>query len=284
MSPATLDPETRAACRRAAGLLAEADGLLITAGAGMGVDSGLPDFRGGQGFWRAYPALGRARIEFERIANPAAFDEDPALAWGFYGHRLRLYRDTVPHPGYELLRRLGARLPAGCFVFTSNVDGQFQKAGFDATRISECHGSIHYLQCVDACSEAIWSADDFSPQVDEAHCRLVSALPRCPQCGALARPNILMFGDWRWLEQRTAAQQRGLQAWLRGVERLLVIEIGAGTDVPTVRRFGESLPGRLIRINPRAPHLGAGKGESLACSALDALRAIAAASEDEYDS
>lgn len=48
---------------QAAKLIAEADGLLITAGAGMGVDSGLPDFRGTSGFWQAYPALGKAQIE-----------------------------------------------------------------------------------------------------------------------------------------------------------------------------------------------------------------------------
>lgn len=73
-----------AAIRRCADLLAEADGLLITAG----VDSGLPDFRGTEGFWRAYPALARAQIRFEEIANPRAFARDPKLAWGFYGHRL----------------------------------------------------------------------------------------------------------------------------------------------------------------------------------------------------
>ena len=93
--------------RCCAELIEQADGLLITAGAGMGVDSGLPDFRGAQGFWRAYPALGRARIAFERIASPAAFESDPGLAWGFYGHRLNLYRATVPHDGFHLLRRIG---------------------------------------------------------------------------------------------------------------------------------------------------------------------------------
>ena len=75
--------------RRCAEAVHQADGLLVAAGAGMGVDSGLPDFRGTQGFWRAYPALGRARIAFESIAGPAAFDADPLLAWGFYGHRPR---------------------------------------------------------------------------------------------------------------------------------------------------------------------------------------------------
>ncbi|WP_322049658.1 Sir2 family NAD-dependent protein deacetylase, partial [Paraburkholderia sp. J67] len=75
----------------------EADGLLVTAGAGMGVDSGLPDFRGDEGLWRAYPALRHHGFSFEEIANPAVFSSDPRLAWGFYGHRLKLYRATQPH-------------------------------------------------------------------------------------------------------------------------------------------------------------------------------------------
>lgn len=61
----------------AANLIDEADSLIITAGAGMGVDSGLPDFRGIGGFWQAYPALGRAKIRFEEIASPATFETGP---------------------------------------------------------------------------------------------------------------------------------------------------------------------------------------------------------------
>ena len=265
------------AYRRCAELIVQADGLLITAGAGFGVDSGLPDFRGTQGFWRAYPALGRARIPFEAIANPAAFVRDPRQAWGFYGHRLNLYRATVPHAGFAILRRIAERVPDGAFVFTSNVDGQFQKAGFAAEQIVECHGSIHHLQCSEPCGEAIWTADDLLPDVDADACCLRSALPTCPRCGALARPNILMFGDWNWCEARSEAQQTRLAAWRRRVERLLVIELGAGTAVPTVRRFGASLGGLLIRINPDEPQLEGARGVALPENALPALQGIAAA-------
>lgn len=96
----------------AARLIDEAGSLVITAGAGMGVDSGLPNFRGPGGFWRAYPALGRAKISFEEIASPASFRDNPALAWGFYGHRLNLYRTTVPHPGFALLKEMAAAISA----------------------------------------------------------------------------------------------------------------------------------------------------------------------------
>ena len=258
-------------------LIEQADGLLITCGAGMGVDSGLPDFRGLQGFWRAYPALGRAHIPFERIANPQAFKSTPGLAWGFYGHRLNLYRATVPHEGFYILKRIGERLTEGCFVFTSNVDGQFAKAGFDETRIAECHGSIHYLQCLEGCRDNIWPAAGFFPNVDEENCLLTSEFPRCSNCGGIARPNILMFGDWGWLEQRSDMQRHRLLDWLRRVERLLVIEIGAGTDIPTVRLMSESVGGRLIRINPREPGLGGTQGISLPCGGLEALSGISAA-------
>lgn len=260
------------ACR----LIAAADGLLITAGAGLGVDSGLPDFRGREGFWRAYPALAAARIDFEEAACPDTFRRDPELAWGFYGHRLALYRRTVPHAGFGILQRIAERLPHGAFAFTSNVDGQFAKAGFEIRQICEIHGSIHHLQCLEPCCERIWPADAVQPAVDEAACRWRSGLPHCPRCGGLARPNILMFGDWGWLPERTRRQQAALDAWRREVENLLVIELGAGTHVPTVRWFGESLGVPLIRINPTESEVGSALAVGIAAGALAALHEIGA--------
>lgn len=221
----------------------------------MGIDSGLPDFRGPGGFWSVYPALGRARIAFESIANPAAFECDPRLAWGFYGHRLNLYRQTTPHAGFGMLLDMAQGMRHGIRVFTSNVDGQFQKAGFATEQVCEIHGSIHHLQCTTGCRERIWPTDDFRPEIDAENCRLLGDLPHCPHCGALARPNILMFNDWGWLEQRTSLQYQHLQQWLAKPERLVCIEIGAGTNIPTVRHFSEDCGGKLIRINPGEPEI-----------------------------
>ncbi len=260
----------------AASLIAKADGLIISAGAGMGVDSGLPDFRGNSGFWRAYPALAGARIAFEEIACPDAFRRHPRLAWGFYGHRLNLYRRTPPHLGFAILQGIGARLARGCFVFTSNVDGQFQRAGFPEDVICEVHGSLHHLQCMEPCGHGIFSADTYVPEVDEEACLLTSPLPRCTRCDALLRPNVLMFGDGEWLSQRTAGQRRRLEQWLRTTHRPVVIEIGAGSHVPTVRWFSETLGEPLIRINPTEPDIP-GRGVSLAMGGLDALSGIRAA-------
>lgn len=263
---------------RAAELIAQSDGLVIAAGAGIGVDSGLPDFRGNEGFWKAYPALAQARMEFSSVASPQTFHADPELAWGFYGHRLALYRATVPHEGFALLRTWGETMDHGSFVFTSNVDGQFQKAGFDQRAIHECHGSIHHLQCLEPCCSKIWQADEFVPDVDAGACRLRNALPRCPECGGLARPNILMFGDWNWIERRSEMQAVRLESWLAQVRRPLVIELGAGTAIPSVRHFGHSVVqrgGRMVRINPREFAVGSAADVGIAAGALEGLRAIA---------
>jgi NAD-dependent SIR2 family protein deacetylase len=267
-----------AALDQAAELIAQADALVVAAGAGMGVDSGLPDFRGAQGFWRAYPALGRAGLQFAAVASPATFERDPRLAWGFYGHRLALYRRTVPHAGFSLLQRWGERSLHGLAVFTSNVDGQFQRAGFAPELIHECHGSLHWLQCLRGCGQAPLPADDLTPQIDEAECRWLGELPACPRCGVLLRPNLLMFGDWGWVSERYDAQEQRLARWLARVERPVVIEIGAGTDIPSVRHFGQQLVahrgGQWVRINPREPAVAASLGVGLAMGALPALQAL----------
>ena len=260
--------------KRAVSWLREADGMLVTAGAGMGVDSGLPDYRGAEGFWRAYPALKQQRLTFQDMANPRVMALHPRLSWGFYGHRLDLYRRTQPHGGFDILRRWGEALPRGVRVFTSNVDGQFQKAGFDDASVAECHGSIHVLQCSEVCNDRLWSADELHPVFDQASCELTSELPRCPSCGAVARPNILMFGDYDWIALRTERQEASLHAWLTGVERLVVIEIGAGKAIPTVRFFSEYNGPRVIRINPRDFGIAPDRGIGIARNGLEGLALI----------
>ena len=98
---------------RAAEAVGKAEALLIGAGAGMGVNSGLPDFRGPQGFWRPYPPYERLGLSFTDLANPDWFASDPPFAWGFYGHRMGLYHRARPHEGFATLRRWGGMMPGG---------------------------------------------------------------------------------------------------------------------------------------------------------------------------
>lgn len=262
----------RARCR-------DAEAVVIAAGAGMGVDSGLPDFRGNEGFWKAYPPYRKLGFSFMEMASPARFGEAPAMGWGFYGHRLQLYRDTPPHDGFGKLLEYGHSRRRGFFVFTSNVDGHFQAAGFPDDQIVECHGSIRHLQCFQSCRDQIWSAEGTEVRIDPDTMRAREPLPRCWDCGGLARPNILMFGDWGWNSRRTLAQESRLQTWLKtlGMSSLVILEFGAGTAVPTVRHFSEQLsrtPGScVIRVNPGEPEIHQ-PGISLPMGANEAIDAL----------
>lgn len=256
----------------------EADGLLITAGAGMGVDSGLPDFRGKDGFWQAYPALKSTNLDFVDMANPAWFTKNPGLAWGFYGHRLDLYRKTQPHPGFSILKRWSKLFPNESAVFTSNVDGHFQAAEFSSELVYECHGSIHHMQFISACTDDIWSAQEFTPKVDINQCKLTNDFPLCPHCGDIARPNILMFNDDTWNDERSHEQGVRLDSWLQNTKLPLVIELGAGTAVSSVRRFGELVAedfgAKFIRINLRESEVSGLNSIGISMSALDGLTCI----------
>lgn len=266
--------------QRAAEWIANAESLLITAGAGMSVDSGLPDYRGKDGFWNHFPVYRELGVDYARMTRPSGFTRDPHFAWGFYGYCLSLYRRAQPHFGYEVLKSLAKRFGSQCFVLTTNVDGFFLKAGIPSTQVRECHGSIHALQCIHPCQRSSWSADAFHPEVDMHSMRLIEPLPSCLHCGALARPAIFAFGDTSYVWEATQSQAELYQAWReRSVgRRLVVIECGSGPTVPGLRREGEALArqnqGHLVRINLRDHQTNHPDDIGLPYSAVEALELI----------
>lgn len=234
----------------------DADAILITAGAGMGVDSGLPDFRGNKGLWTTYPPIKKLGYDFKQMESSSLFRTNAKLAWGFYGHRLNLYRDTRPNLGFSLLKEMINVKKDNYFIFTSNVDGHFQKAGFSAEKIYEIHGSIEYLQCIDNCSNKILENDleRISVDMDKLEAK---DIPKCRGCGNTLMPNILMFGDGLFSESRVSKQNDRFKRWLKSTKGLniVILEIGAGRTIPTIRNFNDSYSKKnnnvkLIRINP----------------------------------
>jgi len=83
----SLEATLREGLVKASRAIHSADAIFFTSGAGLGVDSGLPDFRGPQGFWKAYPPLSKLGLQFQEVSNPMWFIKDPTFAWGFWSHR-----------------------------------------------------------------------------------------------------------------------------------------------------------------------------------------------------
>ena len=128
------------------------DGIRVfAAGAGMGVDSGLPDFRGDEGFWKAYPPFAKLGLGFIDLASPRWFRGGPAprvgILWPSIG---ALSGDPSASQGFAVMRALAEnRGPRSSSRRTSM--GNSSARDFDEDRVFECHGSIHHLQCQGEC-------------------------------------------------------------------------------------------------------------------------------------
>ncbi|XP_057300838.1 NAD-dependent protein deacylase-like [Hydractinia symbiolongicarpus] len=274
--------------QRAASVIKNAKALIITAGAGMGVDSGLPDFRGPEGFWKAYPPIKQRRLTLPEMSTPSWFESDPQFAWGFFGHRLLLYRNTQPHHGFQILKKWGEKKEFGYFVYTSNVDGHFQKAGFSEERVVECHGSIHFMQPTKSYNYIWPTPEDLEFVIDNRTLKAQPPLPTGPpglpiEKQVMGRPNILMFGDAYWLPGRTDDQEERFYEWVKLLQKqpVVVVEIGAGLAVPTIRNTSQGIikysrheDSYLIRINPNEPQVIRPVDFALPMNCLDALEAI----------
>jgi len=180
-----------------------AKSLVITAGAGIGVDSGLSDYRGSGGQW------GKVETENEKsvfdVVNPKLFLENPEYGWKLFASRLVEYTNATPHEGFKIILDLIDKFSLDYFVLTSNVDNQFQKAGFDQSRIRELHGCVFYLQCSLPCSDKIW---EHQLDLNTIQAEIVNGkFPTCPVCGNISRPNVYMFRDNTFLPHRTNNQE-----------------------------------------------------------------------------
>ena len=167
------------------------------------------------------------------------------------------------------------------FIYSSNVDSHPVVAGFNKNEIYEIHGSVEYWHCSEKCkkfvgydkiaSGELWKApenmifqinDDMEALDADAIEGLWDNHPKCNHCGKLARPSILMFGDGGWIEDTTGFDR--YRKWETNVldsleegKKLVILEIGCGTRVATVRWHNEVLINRapkdaatLVRINP----------------------------------
>ncbi|WP_051295838.1 SIR2 family NAD-dependent protein deacylase [Eisenibacter elegans] len=255
--------------------LAQAEVLLINTGAGMSADSGIPTYRGNNGLWGQLE--GERQGDIRHLMTPAYILEHPLYMWRRFAKGYRRSLSIDPHEGFAWLKAYVEQRDLPHFCITSNVDGLFAKAGFDPIHIYEIHGSGAFWQCSRPCQPTYWKANfRFDPEAPRLE---LSDLPHCPNCGALARPNVLLFQDDTFVRERVEAQK---QVWERFLDlhahkRWVALEIGAGIHIKAIRAFSQRLMRQqealVIRINPdypeiEAPHIG------LPLTALDAIKQL----------
>ena len=175
--------------RKARDLVAGADRIVVLTGAGVSAESGMPTFRGDGGLWKSHRP--------EELATPGAFARDPRLVWEWYAWRRGIVAGCAPNPAHRALARLALRRPDDVSLVTQNVDGlHHQAARAEARRLGrdpdsayplEVHGAIHR----DRCSRCGY--EDETPEPVDATSE--ETLPRCPECDALMRPDVVWFGE-----------------------------------------------------------------------------------------
>ncbi len=232
----------------------EAKSCLFLTSAGMSADSGIPTFRDKEGYWRNFPVFKKLGLNAIDLANPYSFEVRPQYAWAFYEWRRRNAHENEPHIGYKVINRLVNEVFEKSFVHTTNTDGYHIISGLDESLVYEVHGSMWRLQCMKgySCSYGVRENRDV-PLCDLDYETMVATnLPHCPVCGDLLRPNILMFGDWYYIENEE--QFNNYHNFLDDVGAPeLVFLVGSSSAVPTndyiASRF-QTQGAFVITINP----------------------------------
>ena len=219
------------------------DALLIIAGAGMSVDSGIFTYRGTNGIWNKSIKIGNELYRYDEISSLDMWKKFPQLAWGFKSNFYKMMIDCEPHQGYyTLLDFVKNKLKDNYFVCTSNIDNYFEKAGFDSGKIYEVHGTMKYLQCMDKkCSirhGVIPMTDNDVPTFDNKTF-IATNMPSCPHCKNILRPNVSMFGDYDFYGKPYEHSRKRMSQWLDNVnknnQRLVILEIGCGINPHSLR-------------------------------------------------
>lgn len=294
------DKRLRERIKNAKSYIQDAECLLIVAGAGMGIDSGLPDYRGSNGLWNTWHPSKQYNMTYEKLSTHEMFETNIELAWGFQTYLTKLYDELEPHQGYiNLLDIAKNKFNSNYFVITSNVDSQFLKSGFDINKLYEVHGTKRLWQCMDKkcnSNNMPWLMDIKDlPNIDPTTLMASKPFPKCIYCGMNARPNVSFFSDFNFSEKITQIQSKKLYEWLeinKG-KKMLIIEMGCGVSIHSIRfsmknnqytmlsnewklpkSFMSEERTKMIRINPddfeedgvlKIP-LGAKQGIKMICS------------------
>ena len=149
--------------------------ILVITGAGVSAESGIPTFRGKDGYWRNFDPA--------KLATPEAFARDPKLVWEWYRERRQRIRNAQPNAAHTAIAKLAQHADEFLLV-TQNVDDLHARAGVSPEKMVQIHGDIFVTKC---------SRCDFEQEHDHEH--EDENIPNCPECDARMRPGVVWFGE-----------------------------------------------------------------------------------------
>ena len=162
--------------------------VLVLTGAGVSAESGIPTFRGKDGYWR--------NLDPTKLATPEAFARDPQLVWDWYRERRERIRNARPNAAHEAIAKLAKHADEFLLV-TQNVDDLHARGGVATQKMVQIHGDIFVTRC----SRCEFDRRDYEQDHEHEH---EIGIPRCSKCSAFMRPGVVWFGEqlpWNELER-----------------------------------------------------------------------------------
>ncbi len=231
------------------GALAAGEGkLVVLTGAGISADSGIPTFRGREGYW----TVGSREYHPQEMATFGMFRRQPEEVWKWYLYRRGVCRGAAPNPGHEAVVALEQALGDRFLLLTQNVDGLHLRAGNSAARTFQIHGNIDYARCSKDCGEL---EPDIFPLPEDSLIKdrgegLTDAdreALRCT-CGAWTRPHVLWFDEC--YDEEHFRFNSSLQAAM-AADMLLVVGTSGATNLPMqVGQVALARGATIVDINP----------------------------------
>lgn len=219
--------------------------VTVLTGAGISAESGIPTFRGPEGYW----TIGSSEYHPQQMATFSMFSKNPQEVWKWYLYRMGVCKKARPNAGHMAIVQMERTLKDRFRLITQNVDNLHIAAGNTLESTYQIHGNIFFVRCSKECSETIFSLpvgvtpkEKGEPLLDHE-----ADLLKCPVCGSMLRPHVLWFDEvynevhYRFESALTAAMETDL---------LIIVGTSGSTNLPNqVAQMVYNRGGSIIDIN-----------------------------------
>jgi NAD-dependent deacetylase len=229
-----------------AGVRDRGERVVALTGAGISAESGIPTFRGREGYW----TVGSEVYHPQEMATHAMFELRPREVWRWYLYRRGICRRAEPNAGHRALVALDRALGDRFRLVTQNVDGLHLRAGSPLERTLQIHGNVDSMRCARGCTTGVFPVPEGVPALgpDDALTDEVFDQLSCPECGGTARPHVLWFDEcydealFYWDSALAAVASAGL---------LLVVGTSGATSLPMHMGLAALRRGAaIVDVNP----------------------------------
>ncbi len=218
--------------------------VVALTGAGISAESGIPTFRGEEGYW----VIGSRNYMPQEMATHEMFERAPDEVWRWYLYRFGVCKDARPNAGHDALVTLERALGDRFTLVTQNIDGLHRRAG--SKRVFCIHGDAAWVRCDAECGLGVADLAPIVPRGDGPLTPAEKAALTCPRCGGWLRPHVLWFDEC--YDEEHYRMDSALRA-AKDADLLLVVGTSGATNLPMqIGRLAFQRGAALVDVNPEA--------------------------------